>query len=153
MADTSDKPAVAIAARVAVARWRRDLDGAIGQFLNDADECVQEASLMNANLPPFMAKRNYAWETVLPREIRAAQIKKVRQYAGLVLKKMHRVEMAESTDLERELIVEALHAEGIGPSLETSGAGAGEPTPSRRLSMELFAAGSGLSDDDVAELK
>jgi hypothetical protein len=81
---TIDPIAARIAMQAAVSRWKRFPDDPIEKQLDEADECVQEASLMNKFLPPFMAQRQFAWKFIVAQDIFRAGIKTVRMYAGLV---------------------------------------------------------------------
>ncbi len=116
-----------LAMQVAINRWKRFPNDPIAKQLDEADECVQEASLMNKFLPPFMAKKGFAWQFITPQEIFRAKIQLVRNYAGLVFTHMAAVTpAAEVADLAM--------LDESAESMSISG-----EAPSTRDAMELFA--------------
>jgi len=130
---TIDPKAARVAMQAAVSRWKRFPDDPIGKQLDEADECVQEASLMNKFLPPFMAQRQFAWKFIIAQDIFRAGIKTVRMYAGLVYLHM--------SPASTEAVLPNLDASSMDEGLE--GVSAGEPAPTREQTHELF--GTALS--------
>ncbi|MEO8035722.1 MAG: hypothetical protein ABI837_14900 [Acidobacteriota bacterium] len=96
MADDPIDPRQAnIAMGLAVTRWRKLPDDPIGAKLDDPQEWVQEAALMNHFLPAHLAPLGYSFVAVMPNEF-SVGITKVRQYAGLIYKHMIPVPVALS---------------------------------------------------------
>ena len=87
MPNSIDQAAANIAMRTAIARWRKYPDDSIAASLDGPAEWVQEASLMNQYLPPWMQKAGYSFLAVQPVEFQVG-IKLVRNYAGLVYRHM-----------------------------------------------------------------
>ena len=131
-----DPNAARIAMQAAVSRWKRFPDDSIAKQLDEADECVQEASLMNKFLPPFLAQRNFAWKFIVAQDIFRAGIKTVRNYAGLVLLHMS---PANTETAVPQIDAAAMIGGDAGPEASPSG----EPAPSKDSTHEFF--GTALS--------
>jgi hypothetical protein len=76
-----------IAMGLAVTRWKKFPDDPIAQKLDDPQEWVQEATLMNHYLPAHVMPLGFSFAVVLPNEF-SVGITTVRQYAGLIYKHM-----------------------------------------------------------------
>ncbi|HEV7243106.1 MAG TPA: hypothetical protein VGQ36_28015 [Thermoanaerobaculia bacterium] len=126
---TIDPKTAKVAMQAAVSRWKRFPDDPIEKQLDEADECVQEASLMNKFLPPFMAQRQFAWKFIVAQDIFRAGIKTVRMYAGLVY-----LHMSPATT---EAVLPNLDAASMADGLEA--ADTGEPAPSKDQTHAFFA--------------
>jgi hypothetical protein len=88
MADEPIDPKRAnIAMGLAVTRWKKLPDDSIAEKLDDPQEWVQEAALMNHFLPAHVMPLGFSFAVVLPNEF-SVGIKTVRQYAGLIYKHM-----------------------------------------------------------------
>lgn len=88
MADESIDPRRAnIAMGLAVTRWRRLPDDSIAQKLDDPQEWLQEAALMNHFLPAHLSRLGFLFVAVTANEF-SVGIARVRQYAGLIYKHM-----------------------------------------------------------------
>ncbi len=85
--DPIDPKRANIAMGLAVTRWRKLPDDSVADKLDDAQEWVQEAALMNHFLPVHLGPRGYSFIVVTPNEF-SVGIKNVRQYAGLIYKHM-----------------------------------------------------------------
>lgn len=131
-----DPNAARIAMQAAVSRWKRFPDDSIAKQLDEADECVQEAALMNKFLPPFLAQRSFAWKFIIAQDIFRAGVKTVRNYAGLVLLHM--------SPASTETAVPVIDANALsGGGAEAAPATLDEHTPSTGATNEFF--GTALS--------
>ncbi|HEX7680191.1 MAG TPA: hypothetical protein VF713_18815 [Thermoanaerobaculia bacterium] len=94
MADEPIDPRRAnIAMGLAVTRWKKLPDDSIAAKLDDPQEWVQEAALMNHFLPAHLTPLGYSFIVVTPNEF-SVGIKTVRQYAGLIYKHMVPISVA-----------------------------------------------------------
>lgn len=99
MADQIDPRRANIAMGLAVSRWRKVPDDSIAASLDNPQEWVQEAALMNRFLPAHLTPVGFSFIVVTPNEF-SVGITKVRQYAGLIYKHMVPVaQIAEVVEL------------------------------------------------------
>ena len=88
MADEPIDPKRAnIAMGLAVTRWRRMPDDPIDHKLDNPQEWLQEAALMNHFMPSHLTPLGYSFVAVTPADF-AVGITTVRLYAGLIYKHM-----------------------------------------------------------------
>jgi hypothetical protein len=76
-----------IAMGLAVTRWRKLPDDPIGHKLDNPQEWLQEAALMNHFMPSHLTPLGYSFVAVAPTDF-AVGITTVRLYAGLIYKHM-----------------------------------------------------------------